>query len=129
MQTKLHYAVLMAMVLTSALRADDAKLRDLEAHLQSALTQIEMNIASGQIAEYLDKKLVEKERDVAKDLDPEALRLFSEASKLWRDYRSAQTTFEADLYRGGSIRPLVHNRTYSRLTQERLSALEGVTKP
>jgi hypothetical protein len=30
-----------------------------------------MNIASGEIAEYLDKRLTEKEAEIAKNLDPE----------------------------------------------------------
>jgi uncharacterized protein YecT (DUF1311 family) len=129
MQTKLPYAILMALLFSCVSHANDAELRELETRLESAQTQTDMNIASAAIADYLDKKLIERESEIAKDLDPEPLRLFSEASKLWRDYRSAQVSFEGDLYRGGSIRPLIHNRTYSRLTRERLWALEGIMEP
>lgn len=123
MHIKFYHVVLVALLLVSVSRAEDAKLRELEARLDSAQSQTDMNIASGKIAEYLDKKLIEKEAEIAKDLDPEGVRLFTEAAKLWRDYRLAQVLFEGDLYRGGTIRPLIHNQTFSRLTQERLSAL------
>ena len=103
--------------------AEDAKLRTLEARHEKAQTQTDMNIASGEIAEYLDKRLTEKEAEIAKNLDPEGLNLFKKASRVWRDYREAQSSFEGDRYRGGSIRPLIHSQTFSRLTKERLANL------
>ncbi|MBE7464983.1 MAG: DUF1311 domain-containing protein [Planctomycetes bacterium] len=129
MRIKFYHAALVALLLVGVSRAEDAVLRELEARLDSAQSQKDMNIASGKIAAYLDKKLIEKEAEIAKNLDPEGLRLFTEAAKLWRDYRLAQVSFEGDLYRGGTIRPLIHNRTFSRLTQERLSALLRIMEP
>jgi uncharacterized protein YecT (DUF1311 family) len=119
----------MTLLLAGVSRAEDATLKALEARLDAAESQTDLNIASKEVADYLDKQLIAREAEIAKDLDPEGLRLFSEASKLWRDYRLAQLSFEGDLYRGGSIQPLIHNRAFIRLTQERLSALANIMKP
>jgi uncharacterized protein YecT (DUF1311 family) len=124
-----HAAVVISVLLGNVAQAEDTKLRDLEARLDSALTQADMNITSGDIAQYLDKKLIAKEHEIMKDLDEEGLRLFKEASKLWRDYRLSQVSFEGDLYRGGSIRPLIHNRVFARITRERYEALSKIMEP
>ena len=122
-------AVVIFVALGNIAQAEDAKLRDLESRLDSALTQTDMNIASGDIAKYLDKKVISKEQEIIKDLDPEGLRLFKEASKLWRAYRLSQVSFEGDLYRGGSIQSLIHNRVFARITRERYEALSKIMEP
>ncbi len=129
MPTKFTHVALVALLLAGVARADDAKLRELEARLAAAESQTDMNIASGVVAEYLDKTLTEREAEIAKELDAEALRYFREAARLWREYRLAQVSFEGDRYRGGSIRPLIHNQTFSRLTRERLAALARIMEP
>ena len=126
---KFPHIIVITLLLAGVCRAEDATLKALEARLDAADSQTDLNIASKEVADYLDKQLIAKEAEIAKDLDPEGLRLFSEASKLWRDYRLAQLSFEGDLYRGGSIQPLIHNRAFIRLTRERLSALANIMKP
>ena len=124
-----YAAIVISAMLGNVAHAEDAKLRDLEARLDSALTQTDMNIAWGDIAQYLDKKLVAQEHEIMKDLDEEGLRLFKDASKLWRDYRLSQVSFEGDLYRGGSIQSLIHNRAFARITRERYEALSKIMEP
>jgi uncharacterized protein YecT (DUF1311 family) len=102
---------------------EKAELSALEARLEKAQNQRDMNIASGEIAKYLDKILTEKEAEIAKNLDPKRLKLFKEASRVWRDYRKAQSSFKEDGYRGGSMSPLIYNVTFSALTNERLADL------
>ena len=104
----------------------DFELAKLEAALQAANTQMDMNIRSGEIGVYLDRKLTRLEDRIRKDLDTEGLKLFEKAAAAWREYRQAQALFEGDTYRGGSMRPLVHNSVFARITQERISALESV---
>ena len=129
MKYMFHAAVVISVLLGNVAQAEDVKLRDLEARLDAALTQTEMNIASGDIAQYLDKKLTAKEHEIMNGLDADGLRLFKKASKLWRDYRLSQVSFEGDLYRGGSIQPLIHNRVFARLTRERYEALSKIMEP
>jgi uncharacterized protein YecT (DUF1311 family) len=108
--------------LASSARPDE-ELTKLEASLAEAMTQTDMTLRSGAIAQHLDERLVRVEGRIAADLEPDARALFQKAARLWREYRSAQVDFEGDLYRGGSIQPLIHNRTFIRLTKERLDAL------
>jgi len=55
-------------------------------------------------------------------LDAESLALFNKASAVWKDYRTVQVISEGDIYRGGSIRPFIHNSVFMRITEERMAA-------
>ena len=101
----------------------DAKLSALEAWLEKAEGQQDMNISSGELAAYLDTKLTEKEAEMVKNYDSEELKLFQEGSKEWRVYRKAQSEFEAHRYRWVSVGPAIANDTFIRITQERLADL------
>lgn len=109
---------------TPVLAASDEDLSRKKAALNAALTQAEMNLRAGDIAEYLDRKLVRLEERIKNDLDKEALALFVEASLKWRGYRDAEINSEGDVYRGGSMLPLIRSQAFIRLTEERLAALQ-----
>jgi uncharacterized protein YecT (DUF1311 family) len=109
---------------TPVLASSDKELLRKEAALNAAFTHTDMNLKSGEIAEYLDRKLIRLEERIKKDLDKEALTLFVEASLKWRTYRDAQINSEGDVYRGGSMLPLIRSQAFIRLTNERLAALQ-----
>lgn len=104
-------------------QAVDFQLAKLEAALDSARTQTDMNLKSRDLGLYLDAKLSVLEERIKKDLDSESLKLFVAASNIWKKYRDAQVLSEGDVFRDGSIQPLIHNSVYIRLTKERLAAL------
>ena len=106
--------------------ASDKELSRRESALNAALAQADMNLRSGEIAEYLDRKLVRLEERIRKDLDKEALALFDQASLRWRAYREAQIRSEGDVHRGGSMLPLIVSQAFIRLTNERLAALQNL---
>lgn len=110
---------------TPVLEASDKELSRKEVALKAALTQTDMNLRSGEIAEYLDRKLVRLEERIKKDLDNDALALFVEASLKWRAYRNAQIGSEGDVYRGGSMLRFIQSQAFIRLTNERLAALQN----
>lgn len=117
-------AKLMAVKFNLAIPAKpDDELAKLEKALAEAMTQTEMNLCSGAIGQHLDARFMRLEERIARDLDSEARALFQQAARAWREYRAAQVAFEGDLYCGGSIQPLIHNRTFNRLIKERLDAL------
>jgi uncharacterized protein YecT (DUF1311 family) len=119
--------ILLSFVFAASVSAGaDKELIRLEAALDAARSQTDMNLQSGDIAQYLDRKVTELENRIKKDLDSDALALFTAASDEWRKYRIAETRFEGDTYRGGSIQPLIHNQVFSRITQERLEALRNL---
>jgi uncharacterized protein YecT (DUF1311 family) len=103
----------------------DQELVRLRSALSTAQSQMEMNLRSGELAQYLDQKVTALEERIKKDLDREALASFTSAARKWRDYRTAQTKAEGDVYRGGSMQPLIHNQVFSRITEERLAALQN----
>ena len=122
---KLYPSMLFLLLLgTPALASSDKELLRKEAALNAAFTQADMNLKSGEIAKYLDRKLIRLEERIKKDLDKEALALFVEASLKWRAYRDAQINSEGDVYRGGSMLPLIQSQAFIRLTNERLAALQ-----
>jgi uncharacterized protein YecT (DUF1311 family) len=98
----------------------------LQRALDSAMTQTDMNIASGELAKYWDRELAKEEARVLGACDSEHAKLFRSAQKSWRDFRSAETKFHGDVYRGGSIQPLIHNSTYAALTEQRVKALRAL---
>jgi uncharacterized protein YecT (DUF1311 family) len=115
----------------------DVELAKLEKAFRKAETQTDMNIASGQIAEYLNKKLIRLEEKIEKDIaaangdaTPEGkqlrakqLKAFQKAVAVWRSYRDAHVEWVASDYEGGSISSLACNSDYSALTRQRINLL------
>jgi uncharacterized protein YecT (DUF1311 family) len=94
--------------------------------LDSVKTQTDMNIASGELAKYWDHELEVEEERVLGACDSEHATLFRSAQKSWREFRSAEVKLLGDVYRGGSIQPLIHNRTYASLTEQRVKSLRAL---
>ena len=106
----------------------DATLEKLEAEFQAAEKGADMISSSYSICRHLDQKLAKLEELVKADLaDKESLDKFNEAAVLWRKYREAEAEFCADLYRGGTMQPVVRNCVYSSLTQDRIDQLLGLS--
>lgn len=100
----------------------------MEQQLLDAVSQSEMNRLSGEMADYIDRKLEKLEAGVLRDLDVRSAKLFRAASKVWREYRLAESQFEGDLFREGSVHPLIRNRAYIRITQQRISDLSNLNE-
>jgi uncharacterized protein YecT (DUF1311 family) len=111
---------------TQALRTPDPELQRLEANLQNAMTQSDLNMASSQIAEYFDRKLVALEKKVEQKLDSEERKRFSKSRERWQAYRRMEVDFVAAFFEGGSILPLMANQQYSEITQHRVEELESL---
>jgi uncharacterized protein YecT (DUF1311 family) len=115
--------IILFILLAHSCFGSDTKLIALEKALSEAETQLDMNIRSKAVVDHWEKKLNKLEVKVQKDLDATAGALFEKAKTKWIEYRSAQIKFEGDLYRGGSIQPLIHNSTFIRITKERYNSL------
>ena len=112
------------------LYAGDAELGELarlQRTLDSAAGQMDMNRASGELAKYWDRELAKTEAEILSACDSQHAKLFQDAQKSWRDFRSAETKFRGDAYRGGSVQPLMHNSTYASLTEQRVKALRTLS--
>lgn len=108
----------------SVLKAEDKKLQELKREFDAAETQTDLNITSSKVSRYLNVKLEKLEKEIKEKLSPKPLNLFIKSSELWRGFRAAKVSFEGSLYEGGSIQPLIHNTTYSSLTEQRIKSLK-----
>lgn len=108
----------------------DAKLAAFRARLEAAQTQADMNELSAEISQHQDRKLAKLEELVRNDLHNEELEAkLDKAAALWREYRNVHAEFVGDMYQGGSIRPLIYNEAFTRLTEERIAALISAMGP
>lgn len=116
-------------VVTVSAATTDPELAKLEAALDNACTQMEMNICSGDIAKYLDEKMRKLENQIEAEQDEEGLKLFKASQQAFVLYRRAQAEFMGDLWRGGTLSPLERNVTYAQLTRQRIEVLEFYLQP
>ncbi len=128
MKTSIIYPVVLAALLFSGCAREspppDAKLAALRAKLETAQTQADMNELSAETSQHQDRKLAKLEELVRNDLHDEELKgKFDQDAALWREYRNVHAEFVGDMYQGGSIRPLIYNEAFTRLTEERITAL------
>jgi len=118
----------LAAITAPAQSADRVELKKLQAALDAASTQTDMNLASGAMADYWEKELLAVEKKIGKKLDAQAMALFQKTKQAWSKYRSSQVAFEGEFYRGGSIQPLISNTVFSSLTERRVKDLEQLYK-
>ena len=103
----------------------NAKLQQLEAALyEKAQTQLELNIASAELAAYLDERLVELEDKIRPSSNKETLTRFNEAASLWRKFRDSYAAMVQEHNKTGSIRGLMANSSRVGFTEERITALQ-----
>jgi uncharacterized protein YecT (DUF1311 family) len=105
------------------------------------ITQRDMNFCSHQEFEVADKALNEQWRKVAahKKRDDEAaakneaeggyFQKLLDAQRAWLAYRDNHCEAVSDVYRGGSIRPLIHNLCKAELTAQRTDQLQKMIEP
>jgi len=106
--------------------APDPELERLTAALDGAMTQTDMNVASGEISKYWDMKLAAIEKRVEKKLADEARRRFTESKDRWRNYRMQEVRFRSEFFAGGSIQPLIANMCYAEITEYRVAELSSL---
>lgn len=114
------------LLIASPCLAEDAEWERMGQRLLDAVSQREMNRLSEEMTAYIDQKLEKVEDKALSDLDEQSRKLFRAAAKAWRKYRLAESSFEGDLFREGSVHPLIRNRAYIRITQQRISDLTNL---
>jgi uncharacterized protein YecT (DUF1311 family) len=104
----------------------DKRQSELEAALDAAMTQTDMNIASAELATYLEEKLDDLENRIRATSSGEELELFNRTAIRWREYRDAHVALVGKRCEGGSICPLMHNTARARLAGERIGMLRDM---
>src|SRR5437763_774759 len=95
-------ALLMHMPLQAA-PSKDLELKRLEAQLEGATTQGDMNFAAGDLAKFWDSKLAAMEKKIERKLSKKERKEFSKSKKRWRSYRSKDVALDAKFFEGGSV--------------------------
>ncbi len=107
-------------------QVSDPELKRLNAALDAAETQSDMDEASDKIAKYWERRLASVEKQISRKLGAEERKRFARSIGRWQLYRAQEVEFEADFYLGGSIEPMVANETYSGITENRVDELESL---
>ncbi|MGL4915460.1 MAG: lysozyme inhibitor LprI family protein [Aeromonas allosaccharophila] len=87
------------------------------------MTQAAMNICAMQDYTKADAELNAAYKKLAATLDKEQLGRLKTAQRAWITFRDAQCRYEAGVYEGGSIAPLVHSSCLTKLTEQRTKDL------
>jgi len=95
-----------------------------------AESQAEMNICSGEKFKAADAELNRVYgRLVSRLADDAAQRARLKAAEVsWLKYRDDNCDYEASMYEGGSIKPLIHATCLERMTKARTAELRGQIK-
>ncbi|UBH29550.1 lysozyme inhibitor LprI family protein [Aeromonas enteropelogenes] len=87
------------------------------------MTQAAMNICVMQDYTKADAKLNATYKKLVATLDKEQLGRLKTAQRAWITFRDAQCRYEAGVYEGGSIAPLVYSSCLTNLTEQRTTDL------
>jgi uncharacterized protein YecT (DUF1311 family) len=88
------------------------------------LTQTDMNIAAGKSAQAARETLDVEIARLEGHLEDPAKEKLVKCQKAWEQYRDEFSTFEADAYAGGTIRPLIYATEVERVTRQRIEQIK-----
>jgi uncharacterized protein YecT (DUF1311 family) len=91
--------------------------------LDNALTQSDMNIASYELFQEAERDLTAALLELASELTPDGAEALHNSQQAWLAYRKFEAEREANIWEGGTIRPLLYNSALEALTRERIALL------
>lgn len=91
-----------------------------------AQTQAEMNAESATAYEKADAELNKVYKELRAKLSDDQKAKLKEVQLLWLKYRDKNAEFEAALYEGGSIAPMVYAGALTTATEDRVETLKGM---
>ena len=87
------------------------------------VTQTDMNICAFQDYQRADAKLNAAYKKRVASLEKAQLERLRTAQRAWIAFRDAQCRYEAGVYEGGSMAPMVHSSCLTQLTEARTKDL------
>ncbi|MGE6295661.1 lysozyme inhibitor LprI family protein [Aeromonas media] len=109
------YPALLLLLATTAVQA--------EQDCTAPVTQTDMNICAFQDYQRADARLNAAYKKQVAALDKAQLDRLRTAQRAWITFRDAQCRYEAGVYEGGSMAPLVHSSCLTKLTEQRTKDL------
>jgi uncharacterized protein YecT (DUF1311 family) len=120
-------ALLLSCAALSAV-ADAAQRRTPKDPCDDAQSQAEMNMCAAARFKAADAELNRVYNRLASILGGDNLARLKAAEVSWIKYRDDNCGYEADLFEGGSIRPLILSSCLERMTKARTTELRGQIK-
>ncbi|HST58217.1 MAG TPA: lysozyme inhibitor LprI family protein [Longimicrobium sp.] len=111
-------AALLAAGAPACLAAQDGK-----SVCPDARTQHEMNVCAAQELARADRVLNERYPELVRTMPPVQLELLRTAQRAWIRFRDAECAYQASVFEGGSMQPMVRSSCLARLTEERAAEL------
>ena len=93
---------------------------------EGGATQLKMNSCAARDADEEEKTLAKLLGELQTTLSSSEWKGLQETQEAWRRFVDRQCTWEAGLFEGGSIAPMVHFNCRSHLTRERIDSLKGL---
>ncbi|AXB06336.1 MULTISPECIES: lysozyme inhibitor LprI family protein [Aeromonas] len=109
------YPALLLLLATTAVQA--------EQDCTAPVTQTDMNICAFQDYQRADAKLNAAYKKRVASLEKAQLERLRTAQRAWIAFRDAQCRYEAGVYEGGSMAPMVHSSCLTQLTEARTKDL------
>ncbi|WP_323939547.1 lysozyme inhibitor LprI family protein [Aeromonas caviae] len=109
------YPALLLLLATTAVQA--------EQDCTAPVTQTDMNICAFQDYQRADAKLNAAYKKWIASLEKAQLERLRTAQRAWIAFRDAQCRYEAGVYEGGSMAPMVHSSCLTQLTEARTKDL------
>ncbi len=94
--------------------------------IDTAMTQYDMNICAGNLAETADKNLNDLYQKIKEQLDSKSLHQFIIAEQAWINYRDEDCKAQYMVYDGGSGGPSAEALCIEQLTNERIKEMKNV---
>lgn len=95
-------------------------------HPDSPLTQSAMNMKAGETLRDASSELESLNQGVCGRLEEQRVIEFMEVDSAWRTYMKLHADFEADVYRGGSIRPTIYAGVATTTTHSRINEVKEI---
>lgn len=95
----------------------------------SAQTQLEINTCLSEAAAASDRQMNQIYQTLSTNSTPTERRLLRTAQRAWTQFRDRNCAYAAAQYEGGSIAPSIYSSCLDRVTQQRITELEGYSQP
>ncbi len=112
-----------------ASQSDETNSQNIESSCQSEETQAALNQCAQQSYKAADAQLNQAYRSLKATLSDSAARALTTTELAWIAFRDLDCTFISDLYKKGSIEPLIHSECLRERTQTRIVELQQPDLP
>jgi len=125
---RIAVALTIAVLAASNARAADASSQKDPKCDPASYTQFDMDVCASQDFTKVDDALNALYRKMLPRYNPADQALLKDAERKWLAWRDAESAFDTNLSKGGSMHPMVESMCWTEKTKTRIKELEAQTK-